>query len=110
VTSGAAAKLTHVDYAFANVSEDGHCFEANRVGEGDAWADYQRPASADESVHGVADSPDQALKGNFNQLRKLRARTRTSRCCCRSAAGSRAGRPGPSWCSACPSTAAAAPA
>jgi chitinase len=74
VTSGQAAKLTHVDYAFANVSEDGHCFEANQAGEGDAWADYQRPASADESVDGVADSPDQALKGNFNQLRKLKAR------------------------------------
>jgi chitinase len=74
VTSGQAAKLTHVDYAFANVSEDGHCFEANQAGEGDAWADYQRPASADESVDGVADSPDQALKGNFNQFRKLKAR------------------------------------
>jgi len=74
VTSGSAAKLTHVNYAFANVSEDGHCFEANLAGEGDAWADYQRPASAAESVDGVADSPDQALKGNFNQLRKLKAR------------------------------------
>ena len=73
-TSGAAAKLTHVNYAFANVSEDGRCFEANVAGEGDAWADYQRPASAAESVDGVADSPDQALKGNFNQLRKLKAR------------------------------------
>jgi chitinase len=36
VTSGAAAKLTHVNYAFANVSEDGRCFEANLAGEGDA--------------------------------------------------------------------------
>jgi chitinase len=74
VPSGAAAKLTHVNYAFANVSQDGRCFEANIAGEGDAWADYQRPASAAESVDGVADSPDQALKGNFNQLRKLKAR------------------------------------
>jgi chitinase len=74
VSSGAAAKLSHVNYAFANVSEDGRCFEANLAGAGDAWADYQRPASAAESVDGVADSPDQALKGNFNQLRKLKAR------------------------------------
>jgi chitinase len=74
VTSGSAAKLTHVNYAFANVSQDGRCFEANIPGEGDAWADYQRPFSAAESVDGVADSPDQALKGNFNQLRKLKAR------------------------------------
>jgi chitinase len=41
VTSGSAAKLTHVNYAFANVSQDGRCFEANIPGEGDAWADYQ---------------------------------------------------------------------
>jgi chitinase len=74
VSSGAPAKLSHVNYAFANVSEDGRCFEANLAGAGDAWADYQRPASAAESVDGVADSPDQALKGNFNQLRKLKAR------------------------------------
>src|SRR5919201_4410722 len=33
VTSGQAAKLTHVDYAFANVSEDGHCFETVQAGE-----------------------------------------------------------------------------
>ena len=74
VTSGAAARLSHINYAFANVSEDGRCFEANLAGEGDAWADYQRPAPASESVDGVADAPEQALKGNFNQLRKLKSR------------------------------------
>ena len=75
-TSGAAARLTHINYAFGNVSEAGRCFIDNIPGEGDAWADYQRPASAAESVDGVADSPDQALKGNFNQLRKLKAKHR----------------------------------
>jgi chitinase len=73
-TSGAAAKLTHVNYAFANVGQDGRCFEANLAGQGDAWADYQRPVGAEESVDGVADAPDQALKGSFNQLRKLKAK------------------------------------
>jgi chitinase len=73
-TSGAADRLTHINYAFANVGEDGRCFEANLAGQGDAWADYQRPVSAEESVDGVADAPDQALKGSFNQLRKLKAR------------------------------------
>jgi chitinase len=54
-----------VNYAFANVSQDGRCFEANVPGEGDAWADYQRPASAAVSVDGVADSPDPGPQGQL---------------------------------------------
>ncbi|HEY6595090.1 MAG TPA: glycoside hydrolase family 18 protein [Asanoa sp.] len=73
-TSGAAARLTHVNYAFGNVSQDGRCFEANIPGEGDAWADYQRPVSAEESVDGVADAWGEPLNGNFDQLRKLKAK------------------------------------
>jgi chitinase len=73
-TSGSAARMTVINYAFGNVSEDGRCFEVNQAGQGDAWADYQRPASADESVDGVADTDDQRLAGNFNQLRKLKQR------------------------------------
>jgi chitinase len=75
-TSGQAARLTHINYAFGNVNADGRCFEANVPGEGDAWADYQRPYPAAESVDGVADEPGQALAGNFNQLRKLKAKHR----------------------------------
>jgi len=73
-TTGQAGKLTHVNYAFANVSSDGKCFEVNAAGLGDAWADYQRPAAATESVDGMADTWGQPLAGNFNQLRKLKAR------------------------------------
>ncbi|MFF2625724.1 glycoside hydrolase family 18 protein [Kitasatospora griseola] len=72
--SGQAGRLTVINYAFGNVSADGSCFEANAAGVGDAWADYQRPVGAEESVDGVADAPGQALKGNFNQLRKLKAK------------------------------------
>jgi len=72
VTSGTAAKLTTLNYAFANVGSDGRCFEANAPGQGDAWADYQRRVGADESVDGVADVFEQPLAGNFNQLRKLK--------------------------------------
>ncbi|MFJ1701834.1 glycoside hydrolase family 18 protein [Kitasatospora sp. NPDC088346] len=72
-TSGQAGKLTVVNYAFGNVSAEGTCFEANAAGVGDAWADYQRPVGADEAVDGVADTAEQPLKGNFNQLRKLKA-------------------------------------
>lgn len=73
-TSGAASRLTHINYAFGNVSEDGRCYLDGGPGEGDAWADYQRPVPAEESVDGVADAPGQALNGNFNQLAKLKAK------------------------------------
>jgi chitinase len=73
-TTGQAAKLTHINYAFGNVNAAGKCFEVNEAGQGDAWADYQRPATAEDSVDGVADSWGQPLAGNFLQLRKLKAR------------------------------------
>jgi chitinase len=67
-TSGAAAKLTHVNYAFGFVNAEGTCYSA------DPWADWQRPVPAEQSVDGVADQPGQALNGNLNQLRKLKAK------------------------------------
>jgi chitinase len=65
-TGGAANKLTHLVYAFGKV-DGGRCAAA------DAWADYQKPISAGRSVDGVADQPDAPLRGNFGQLRKLKA-------------------------------------
>lgn len=73
-TTGMAAKLTHINYAFANVGADGKCFQANALGQGDAYADYQKSFDAASSVDGVADTWDQPLKGNFNQLRELKAK------------------------------------
>jgi chitinase len=73
-TSGTAARLTHLNYAFGNVGQDGRCFEINQLGQGDAWADYQRRMTAAEAVDGVADTFNQPLAGNFNQLKKLKAR------------------------------------
>ena len=73
-TSGQAAKLTHINYAFGNVSSDGTCFTGNVPGEADAWADYVRPLDAAGSVDGVADTAEQPLAGNFNQLRELKAK------------------------------------
>ncbi|MBN6052115.1 fibronectin type III domain-containing protein [Nonomuraea sp. RK-328] len=65
-TSGSAAKLTHINYAFGNV-QNGQCTI------GDSYADYDRFYSAAESVDGVADTWDAgALRGSFNQLRKLK--------------------------------------
>lgn len=73
-TSGAASRLTHINYAFGNVTEDGRCFVDGGPGEGDAWADYQRPVPAEESVDGVADTWGEPLNGNFGQLQKLKAK------------------------------------
>lgn len=72
-TSGTAEKLTHLNYAFGNVSADGQCFMANQPGEGDAYADYGRSFGAADSVDGQGDTWDQPLRGNFNQLRELKA-------------------------------------
>ncbi len=66
VTSGSAAKVTHINYAFGNV-QGGKCTI------GDAYADYDKAYTADQSVDGKADTWDQPLRGNFNQLRKLKA-------------------------------------
>ncbi|MEN3356904.1 MAG: chitinase [Mycobacteriales bacterium] len=73
-TTGMASRLNTIDYAFENVGADGRCFEANAAGVGDAFADYQRSYDAASSVDGVADTWDQPLRGNFNQLRELKAR------------------------------------
>jgi chitinase len=73
-TSGQAAKLTHVNYAFANVGTDGKCFEGNIPGQADAWADYEHTTDAANSVDGVADMWGQPLAGNFLQLKKLKAK------------------------------------
>ncbi|MFH8591641.1 glycoside hydrolase family 18 protein [Streptomyces rimosus] len=65
-TSGSADKLTHINYAFGNV-QGGKCTI------GDAYADYDKAYTADQSVDGKADTWDAgALRGNFNQLRKLK--------------------------------------
>lgn len=73
-TSGSAAKLTHINYAFGNIDSAGRCFQANQLGQGDAWADYQRRLTADLTVNGQADVYNQPLAGNLNQLKQLKAK------------------------------------
>jgi chitinase len=68
VDNGSAAKLTHLNYAFSFLDEQGKCVSA------DPWADYQRPVPAEQSVNGTADQAGQALSGNLNQLKQLKAK------------------------------------
>lgn len=78
--SGGAARLTHLAYAFGNVRnnrcETGVLKASDpATGEGgDAYADYSRTYTAEESVDGVADVWGAPLRGHWNQLRKLKAR------------------------------------
>ncbi|MFE5818715.1 glycoside hydrolase family 18 protein [Streptomyces sp. NPDC056479] len=64
-TSGSAAKLTHINYAFGNVT-------GGKCAIGDSYAATERTYTAAESVDGVADTWDQPLRGTFNQLRELK--------------------------------------
>ncbi|MGW0374482.1 glycoside hydrolase family 18 protein [Streptomyces coeruleorubidus] len=64
-TSGSAARLTHINYAFGNVT-------GGKCAMGDAYAATDRTYTAAESVDGKADTWDQPLRGNFNQLRELK--------------------------------------
>jgi chitinase len=87
-TSGSAAKLTHLNYAFANLDPVNlTCLQGVTRGTstnpqdpdqgtsaGDADADYARPFAAAQSVDGVADTGFEKLRGNYNQLRKLKAK------------------------------------
>ncbi|KAI9011809.1 glycosyl hydrolases family 18-domain-containing protein [Hyaloraphidium curvatum] len=77
-----AKDVTFVNYAFGNIyQKDGgyECGIINRMESGngdggDAWSDYGMGYTTADSVDGVADKWDQPLAGNFNQLKKLKAR------------------------------------
>ncbi|MGW2259301.1 glycosyl hydrolase family 18 protein [Streptomyces sp. NPDC001780] len=66
-SSGSAQKITHINYSFGNVT-------GGKCAMGDSFAAIEKAYTADQSVDGVADTWDQPLKGNFNQLRKLKAK------------------------------------
>ncbi|MFI1759885.1 glycoside hydrolase family 18 protein [Streptomyces sp. NPDC020571] len=64
-SSGSADRLTHINYSFGNVT-------GGKCAMGDAYAATDRAYTAADSVDGVADTWDQPLRGNFNQLLKLK--------------------------------------
>src|SRR5579871_4580963 len=87
-TSGAASQLTTIIYDFENIDPTNlTCFETIKAsdstnendpnagdGAGDAFADYQKSYTSAISVDGTSDSFSQPIKGNFNQLRELKAK------------------------------------
>src|SRR5256885_11781728 len=86
-TEGIAGKIDYLVYAFENIDPANlTCFEADSAasqdennpnagdGAGDSFADYGKSYSADISVDGVGDVFNQPIVGNFNQLKKLKAK------------------------------------
>ncbi|GAA3749732.1 glycoside hydrolase family 18 protein [Salinactinospora qingdaonensis] len=72
--SGAAADLTHLMWAFGDVSENGRCHIPPPSEASQAWQIYQRRYDAANSVDGRADEYTQPLAGSLNQLRKLKSK------------------------------------
>src|SRR6266540_5614675 len=69
-TSGSAARLDVVNYAFGNVAPDATGDVVCKLG--DEWADYQKPWTADESVTGEEVTWPRPILGNFQQLQALK--------------------------------------
>jgi len=69
-TSGSAAKLTVINYAFGNVAPDGAGDVVCKLG--DEWADYQKPWAAEDSVTGEEVTWPRPILGNFQQLQALK--------------------------------------
>ncbi|MDH6115727.1 glycosyl hydrolase family 18 protein [Kitasatospora sp. GAS204B] len=85
--TGVAGKLDYLIYDFENIDPtSGKCFEATKAasqddnnpnagdGAGDAFADYEKSYDAGTSVSGTADTWNQPIAGNFNQLKELKAK------------------------------------
>jgi chitinase len=71
-TTGSADKLTVINYAFVVPEKDS---SGNIVTNFlNSWADYKQPYPSALSVDGVADDSTQHLRGEFNQLKKLKIR------------------------------------
>ncbi|MFE5858354.1 glycosyl hydrolase family 18 protein [Streptomyces sp. NPDC056500] len=64
VTSGTAAKITHLTYAYGKVT-------GGKCAVGDTYNALEKTFQAERSVDGRADTWDQPLRGQINQLRKL---------------------------------------
>ena len=72
IDSGAAAKITHLNYAFGIPAPDPVTGEITCRLD-DPYAAYQQTYSVDDSVNGDAVLDNQLLRGHFSQLKQLKA-------------------------------------
>ena len=70
VTSGSAGILTVINYAFSQPRPDSTRRIVPVINQPELA--YQKVCDAEHSVDGIADDSTQALRGNFNQLKKLK--------------------------------------
>jgi len=71
-SAGSAEKITVINYAFAEPGPDSSGKIIPKFMN--AYYDYQQVYSEDMSIDGIADDSSQALRGHFNQLKKLKKR------------------------------------
>lgn len=71
-TRGAADKITCLEYAFCEPRPDAAGIVHPEFMN--PYAAYGQAYSADMSIDGIADDPQQKLKGHFNQIKKLKVR------------------------------------
>jgi len=69
-TSGSAEKLTTIIYAFAVTGIDS---TGKIIAMINPYIDYQQIYSPEMSIDGIGDDSIQALRGQFNQLKKLKS-------------------------------------
>lgn len=75
-----ANEITFINYAFGNIYKRNGGYECGIVNSmesgdgsgGDGYSDFGMSYNAADSVDGIADTWDQPLAGNFNQLKKLK--------------------------------------
>ncbi|MHB8578885.1 MAG: glycosyl hydrolase family 18 protein [Ignavibacteriaceae bacterium] len=69
-TSGSADKITVLIYAFGAPAPDS---SGNIVAKINPYVDYEQPYPSAMSIDGIADDSTQPLRGQFNQLKKLKS-------------------------------------
>ena len=71
-TSGAASKITVLEYAFGNVKDNRCVVGVDKQGEGSAGDDYWDALPKEATLDGLADQGDNGLFGHWNQLKQLK--------------------------------------
>ncbi|WP_348945675.1 glycoside hydrolase family 18 protein [Chitinibacter sp. FCG-7] len=70
--SGAAGKITVLEYAFGNVKDNRCVVGVDKAGVGAAGDDYWNPVDAAFTLDGKEDQGDNGLYGHWNQLKQLK--------------------------------------
>ncbi|WP_157669637.1 glycoside hydrolase family 18 protein [Chitinibacter sp. GC72] len=70
--SGAASKITVLEYAFGNVKDNRCVIGVDKKGEGAAGDDYWDALPKEATLDGLPDEGDNGIFGHWNQLKQLK--------------------------------------